>query len=158
WFFLALKLAISGGLLYWALRSVDLAAVGRHLARIDASWVAVALAALAAQVALAGQRWGWIAGKLGASLPSARAVRYSAIAAFFTQPLPSPVGGDAMRVWLLGRTARHWKRAIYSVIVDRAAGVGFLALVVAACLPWSLDLIAAPEGRGAVVVIGLGGV
>jgi uncharacterized membrane protein YbhN (UPF0104 family) len=158
WIVLAMKLAISGGLLYWAFRSVDLAAVASHFARIDAAWIATALAVLAVQIAVAGQRWAWIADKLGAPLPGARAVRYSAIAAFFNQALPSTVGGDAMRVWLLGRGDRHWKRAIYSVIVDRIAGVGFLAAIVAACLPWSLDLIAAPAGRSAVFVIGLGGV
>jgi uncharacterized membrane protein YbhN (UPF0104 family) len=158
WILLALKLAISGGLLYWAFRSVDLGAVAGHFARIDAAWITAALALLAAQIAVAGQRWTWIAERLGAPLPVARAVRYSAIAAFFNQALPSTVGGDAMRAWLLGRGDRHWKRAIYSVVVDRIAGVGFLAAIVAACLPWSLDLISAHEGRAAVIVIGFGGV
>ena len=158
WILLALKLGISAGLLYWAFRSVDLGAVAGHLARLDAFWVAVALAALAAQVAVAGQRWAWIATRLGAALAAGRAIRYSFAALFFNQALPSTVGGDAMRVWLLGRADRQWKRALYSVFVDRAAGVGFLAVVVAACLPWSLDLIAAPAGRAAVLVIGSGGV
>jgi len=158
WILLALKLGISGGLLYWAFRSVDLAAVAGHFARIDAAWIAAALAGLGVQIAVAGQRWAWIATRLGATLPGGRAIRYSAVAAFFNQALPSTVGGDAMRVWLLGRADRNWKLAIYSVIVDRIAGVGFLAAVVAACLPWSLELIAAPAGRATVFVIGLGGV
>jgi hypothetical protein len=158
WLLLALKLGISGGLLYWAFRGVDLGAVAGHLARIDALWIAAALAALFAQIAIAGQRWSWIAGKLGAALPLGRATRYTFVGTFFNQALPSTVGGDAMRVWLLGRADRQWKRAVYSVIVDRAAGVGFLAVIVAACLPWSLQLIAAHEGRAAVMLIGLGGV
>ena len=158
WLLLALKIGISAGLLYWASRSVDLGAVVGHFARLDAFWVAVALAAIATQIAVAAQRWSWIAGRLGAVLPARRAVRYSFVAAFFNQALPSTVGGDAMRVWLLARGDQQWKRAVYSVFVDRAAGVGFLAVVVAACLPWSLELIAAPEGRAAVMVIGLGGV
>jgi glycosyltransferase 2 family protein len=158
WILLALKLGISAGLLYWAFHSVDLGAVAGHLGRLDALWVAAALAVLAVQIAVAGRRWAWIATKLGAALPMGRAIRYSFAAAFFNQALPSTVGGDAMRVWLLGRADRQWKRALYSVFVDRAAGVGFLAVLVAVCLPWSLDLIAAPEGRAAVLLIGLGGV
>jgi uncharacterized protein (TIRG00374 family) len=158
WILLALKLAISGGLLYWAFRSVDLRAVAGHLARVDAAWIVLALAALLLQLAAAGQRWAWIATTLGAPLPARRAIRFSAIATFFNQALPSTIGGDAMRSWLLGRAERHWKIAIFSVIVDRAAGVGFLAVIVAACLPWSLELIVAPEGRAAVFVIGVGGV
>jgi hypothetical protein len=158
WILLALKLGISAGLLYWAFRGVDIAAVAGHLERLDAPWAAAALAALVAQVAAAGQRWAWIATKLGSPLPAGRAIRYSFAAVFFNQALPSTVGGDAMRVWLLGRGDRQWRRALYSVFVDRAAGVGFLAVVVAACLPWSLALITAHEGRAAVMIIGLGGV
>ena len=158
WILLALKLGISAGLLYWAFRSVDLRAVADHLSRIDVLWVATALAALLAQIALAGQRWAWIATRLGAALTRGRAIRFTLVGTFFNQALPSTVGGDAMRVWLLGRAGRQWKRALYSVVVDRAAGVGFLAVVVAACLPWSLALIKAHEGRVAVLLIGLGGV
>lgn len=158
WILLALKLAISGALLYWAFRSVDLAAVGGYFARINAFWVGLALSAFAAQVALAGLRWSAIVTRLGGALPAGRGFRYSMIAVFFNQALPSTVGGDAMRAWLLGRQDRRWKLAIYSVIVDRVVGVGFLAVVVALCLPWSLALIAAPAGRAAVLVIGLGGV
>jgi uncharacterized membrane protein YbhN (UPF0104 family) len=158
WILLALKLGISAGLLYWAFHSVDLRAVGDHLARIDAFWVTAALAALLAQIAIAGQRWAWIATRLGAALPLGRAIRFTFVGTFFNQALPSTVGGDAMRVWLLGRADRQWKRSVYSVVVDRAAGVGFLAVVVAACLPWSLTLITADEGRAAVMLIGLGGV
>lgn len=158
WILLALKLGISAGLLYWAFRSVDIGAVAGHLGRLDASWVAAALAALLVQIAAAGQRWAWIATRLGAPLSARRAIRYTFAAAFLNQALPSTVGGDAMRVWLLGRADRQWKRAFYSVFVDRAAGVGFLAVVVAACLPWSLGMITAHEGRAAVMIIGLGGV
>lgn len=158
WILLALKIGISAGLLYWATRGVDLGVVAGHFVRLDAVWVAVAVAALATQTAIAAQRWSWIATKLGATLNAPRAIRYTFVGVFFNQALPSTVGGDAMRVWLLGRADRQWKRALYSVFVDRAAGVGFLAAVVAACLPWSLELIAAPEGRAAVMLIGLGGV
>jgi uncharacterized protein (TIRG00374 family) len=158
WLLLALKLGISAALLYFAFRGVDLAALGGHFARLDPFWIAAALAALALQIVLAGPRWSAIAGALGAALPAGRAIRFSAIAGFFNQALPSTVGGDAMRAWLLGRQGRDWRNAISSVIADRVIGVGFLSVIVAACLPWSFVLIAAPEGRIAVLVIGLGGV
>ena len=98
WILLALKLGISAGLLYWAFRSVDIGAVAGHLGRLDASWVAAALAALLVQIAAAGQRWAWIATRLGAPLSAGRAIRYTFAAAFLNQALPSTVGGDAMRV------------------------------------------------------------
>jgi uncharacterized membrane protein YbhN (UPF0104 family) len=158
WILLALKLGISGALLYWAVRSVDIAAVGGYFARIDPLWVALALAAFAVQIALAALRWSAIVRQLGGTLSAGRSFRYSMIAVFLNQALPSTVGGDAMRAWLLGRHDRRWRLAIYSVIVDRVVGVGFLAAIVALCLPWSLELVAAPAGRAAVLVIGVGGV
>lgn len=158
WILLALKLGISAGLLYCAFAGVDVGAVGGHLARLDPFWVAAALGALLLQLVAAAQRWTWIAAALGAALPLGRAIRFTFVGTFFNQALPSTVGGDAMRIWLLGRSDRQWKRATYSVVVERAAGVGFLAAVVAACLPWSLALISAHEGRAAVMFIGVGGV
>ncbi|MEO6435939.1 MAG: lysylphosphatidylglycerol synthase transmembrane domain-containing protein, partial [Tepidisphaeraceae bacterium] len=156
--FYTLKIAISAALLYWAFHSVDLTAIGGHFARLDPLWVMLAMAALSLQIVFAGLRWARVTSTLGVALSPGRSMRITTIALFFNQALPSTIGGDAMRVWLLGRADRRWKDAIFSVIVDRVAGVAFLAIVVAACLPWSLERIAAPEGRAAVIVIGLAGV
>ena len=154
----ALKIAISAALLYWAFRSVDLAALRGHFEQLDLLWAALAVAALLVQIGFAGIRWSRIATQLDLAVPPGRASRFTLIAAFFNQALPSTIGGDAMRVWLVGRADRRWKQAIYSVLVDRIAGVGYLALIVAVCLPWSLERILAPEGRFAILAIGLVGV
>lgn len=154
----AIKIAISAALLYWAFRSVDLAALRGHFERLDVLWAALAVGALLVQIGFAGIRWTCIANQLELAVTPQRASRFTLIAAFFNQALPSTIGGDAMRVWLVGRTDRRWKQAIYSVLVDRVAGVGYLALIVALCLPWSLERILAPEGRFAILAIGLGGV
>lgn len=154
----ALKIAISAALLYWAFRGVDLAALRGHFAKLDPIWAAIAVLALLAQIGFAGLRWSRVATQLDLAVPPAHAARFTLIAAFFNQALPSTIGGDAMRVWLVGRTDRRWKQAIYSVLVDRVAGVGYLALIVAICLPWSLERILAHEGQVAIMAIGLGGV
>jgi hypothetical protein len=39
-----------------------------------------------------------------------------------------------MRIWLFARKGAGWARAIYSVLIDRIAGVFVLALIVIACL------------------------
>src|SRR5258706_16389700 len=157
-FLYILKIAISAALLYWAFRSVDLTTIGGYFSRLSPVWVMLALAALGLQIVFAGLRWARVAKTLDLALSPARSMRITTISLFFNQALPSTVGGDAMRVWLLGRADRRWKEAIFAVLVDRVAGVAFLAIVVAGCLPWSLDRIAAPEGRAAVIAIGLAGV
>src|SRR5205085_10250944 len=94
--------------------------------------------------------------RCGAELSLPSAAGFSLIAVFFNQVLPSTVGGDAMRVWLLARDGAGWSKATYSVLLDRFIGVLTLALIVLAGLPWSLELIANPAGRAALILIGAG--
>jgi hypothetical protein len=155
---LLLKVAVSILLLYVSLRSVNLAALGERLSRIDAAWIVAAFLLLTAQVALLAWRWRIIVAKCGQALPFTAALRISFIAAFFNSVLPSTVGGDAARVLMLKRTGGGWAAAAYSVLIDRVAGVTVLALIVLACLPWSLNLVSDPVARLFLLLIGGGAV
>jgi hypothetical protein len=154
---LVTKAAVSGLLLYFALNLVNLGTVASRLSQIDLSWIALGLLLLAVQTFLLALRWGQIIAACGATLPLARLFRFSMIAMFFNQTLPSSVGGDAVRIWLAGKQT-NWRIATYSVFLDRVVGVVALALLVVICLPWSLDLVHNPVGRGALLVIGLGSI
>jgi uncharacterized protein (TIRG00374 family) len=77
------------------------------------------------------------------------------IAAFFNQTLPSSIGGDAIRVWLVGKHA-NWRVAAYSVLLDRVVGTVALASLVVVGLPWTFRLVHDPVGRIALLVIGFG--
>ena len=152
---LLLKAAVSGLLLYFALRLVDLSAVKERLVRVDSRWIALMLPILLVQTGLLALRWQKILAHCGASLSFALAFRFSMIALFFNQTLPSSIGGDAMRIWLVSKRA-NWRSAIYSVFLDRLIGVISLAVVVLVCLPWTLELVRNPIGRAALLLIGLG--
>ena len=156
--FFAAKVAISLALLYVAVGFVNFAALRERLSRIDYLWIAAALIALGSQLVLVSQRWQWIANSYGAPLNRRRAVLYTLIGSFFSQVLPSTIGGDAARIWLLARDAGKWKGAIFSVLIDRVIGMIWLAALVLVCLPWSLALIQDPLGRTALVLIGATGV
>lgn len=150
---LLIKAAVSGLLLYLALSSVNVAAVVERLSQIDARWIAFGLLLLLLQIFILALRWRLIVIHCGAGISPAQAYRFSMIATFFNQTLPSSVGGDAMRIWLLGKQT-NWRVAAYSVLLDRVVGVVALALLVVACLPWTLDLVRDPIGRAALLVIG----
>ena len=90
--------------------------------------------------------------------PSRARLRYGFIAGFFNQTLPSTVGGDAVRIWLLGRDQGGWRVATYSVLIDRMVGVLVLASLVIVCLPWSFALISNTAGRSALLLVGFGSV
>jgi uncharacterized membrane protein YbhN (UPF0104 family) len=155
---LLVKAAISILLLYLSLRSVNLGVVGERLSRFEIAWIVPALLLLAVQVGVLAVRWREIAAICGARLAFAPALQISFIATFFNQVLPSTVGGDAVRIWLLARKGGGWASATYSVLIDRIAGVFVLALIVIACMPWTLDLIHNPIARAVLLLIGGGAV
>ena len=150
------KAAISAVFLYFSLRRVDLGSVGQRLSTLDLRWIMFVLIMLCVQIPLAALRWREIVAICGAKLPLLTAFRYSFIGMFFSQVLPSTVGGDAVRIWLLARGGAGWSISIYSVLIDRVVGVSALAVVVVACLPWTLNLVHDPVARGALALIGFG--
>jgi len=151
------KVAISALLLYLSLRRVNLDSVGQRLGGLNWGWIALILFIQCLQIPLAALRWREIVTICGAELPQAKAIRYSFIGQFFSQVLPSTVGGDAVRIWLLARGGAGWSIATYSVLIDRVVGVSVLAVLVVACLPWTLNLVHDPAARAALALIGFGG-
>ncbi len=151
-----LKAAISALLLYLSLRRVDLDNLGRQLGDLDLRWIGFLLAMIVAQVGLAALRWRDIVAACGVALRILTSLRYIFIGQFFSQVLPSTVGGDAARIWLLARGGAGWPKSIYSVLIDRVIGVAVLATIVTACLPWTLQLVQDPVARAALVLIGFG--
>jgi hypothetical protein len=139
---LSAKAAISILLLYFSLRWGNVSTIPGRLSRLEPGWVALALGLLTTQIVFLAIRWKTIAVACGANLSFVPALQLSFIAAFFNQVLPSTVGGDGARIWLLARRgAAGWARATYSVLIDRIVGVFALALVVLVCLPWTFELI-----------------
>lgn len=150
---LGVKIAVSIALLVLALRKVDFSDVAARIDLVTLWWLIFAFAVVPAQIFFGALRWREIAQLCGAPLTIWHAFRLNMIAAFFNQVLPSSVGGDAMRVWFVGRSGAGWRAAGYSVLIDRAIGLAVLALLIAASLPWSLRLIADPQGRVALLLV-----
>ncbi|HVV41637.1 MAG TPA: lysylphosphatidylglycerol synthase transmembrane domain-containing protein [Nitrobacter sp.] len=147
-----LKIAISAGLLYLALRKANFSDLVAHLDAGSAGWITLATAITFLQVFVSALRWREISTDCDAPLTIAQANRFSLIGSFFNQVLPSAIGGDAMRVWLVGRL-HGWRAAGYSVFVDRAIGLIALAILILATLPWSYHLISDTRGWAALVVL-----
>jgi len=155
---LLLKAAVSILLLYLSLRSVHVETVATRLSQFDPLWIGGALVLLTLQVGLLAVRWREIAAVSGINIALPPITQIAFIANFFNQVLPSSVGGDAARVWLLGRRGGGWASATYSVLIDRVAGVLMLALIVIACLPWTLTLIHDALARAVLFLIGGGAI
>jgi hypothetical protein len=152
---LLVKAVVSGFLLYFALSSVNFSTVVDRLSQTDPGWIGAGLLVLLAQIFVVAARWRLVVISCGSELPFASAFRFSMIAMFFNQTLPSSVGGDAARIWLLGKQS-GWRVAGYSVFLDRVIGVIALAVLVVVCLPWTLELVTNPVGRAGLLLIGFG--
>jgi uncharacterized membrane protein YbhN (UPF0104 family) len=152
---LLIKAAVSALLLYFALTAINIGAVKDRLNNVHPGWLVLGLMVLLLQLVVQAVRWRRLVIRCGADLAPLRAFRFTMIAAFFNQTLPSSVGGDAIRIWLVGRPD-NWRAAAYSVFLDRVVGVLALAVLVVGCLPWSLALVRDPVGRAALLAIGLG--
>jgi glycosyltransferase 2 family protein len=149
----ALKILVSAALLYLALRGVNLAAIWARVNQINLGWIAVAVAVTLLQIFLGALRWRDITAFCSAPLSAAQALRFNMIGSFFNQTLPSSIGGDAVRLWLVSRTGAGWRAATYSVLVDRAIGLIALAIIIVGSLPWSYQLISDAHGRAALSLI-----
>jgi glycosyltransferase 2 family protein len=150
---LFVRILISLALLYLALRGINFAAIQSRLSQIGLGWIVVAILITVFQIFLGALRWREISGQCQAPLSDLQAFRYNMIGAFFNQTLPSSIGGDAMRLWLVNRTGAGWRAATYSILTDRAIGLIALALIIVASLPWSYGMIADSNGRLALVVV-----
>ena len=100
-------------------------------------WIGLAIAVTFLQIFVGVLRWREISAECGAPLGTRQAMRYNVIGTFFNQTLPSSIGGDAVRLWLVARAGAGWRAATYSIFVDRAIGLIALAIIIVASLPWS---------------------
>jgi hypothetical protein len=148
-----IKILISAALLYLALRKVNLFDLVSRINVASLGWIGMAIAVTFLQIFVGVLRWRVIGAECGAPLATRQAMRFNLIGTFFNQTLPSSIGGDAVRLWLVARGGAGWRAATYSIFVDRAIGLIALAIVIVASLPWSYNLISDPHGRSALLFI-----
>jgi len=148
-----IKILISAALLYLALRKVNPADLASRINIASLGWIGMAIAVTFLQIFVGVLRWREIGAECGAPLATRQAMRFNLIGTFFNQTLPSSIGGDAVRLWLVARGGAGWRAATYSIFVDRAIGLIALAIIIVASLPWSYRLITDPNGRSALLLV-----
>jgi glycosyltransferase 2 family protein len=148
-----IKILISVALLYLALSKVNLFELASRINVSSLGWLALAVAATLLQLFVGVLRWREVSDACRAPLALGQAIRFNLIGTFFNQTLPSSIGGDAVRLWLVARDGAGWRAATYSIFVDRAIGLIALAIIIVASLPWSYELIGDPNGRAALALV-----
>ncbi len=169
WLIFAVKAAVSGALIWWLLARIDTASVIEGLGRVSVGPLVLALVTILFATGLLSLRWTAVNKLLDIPLRLARALRLTFIGLFFSQTLPSTIGGDFMRVWFVYRDGIPMDRAASSVVLDRLCAFAALLMVVGLSLPmlfaiiedstprWSLPLIVVLGICGFVTLFALGG-
>src|SRR5437762_7779534 len=150
--FSTIKILISVALLYLALRKVNLLERAYRINVASLGWIGLAIVVTFLPIFAGVLRWREIGAECGAPLATRQAMRFNVIGTFFNQTLPSSIGGDAVRLWLVARGGAGWRAATYSIFVDRAIGLIALAIIIVASLPWSYRLITDPNARSALLL------
>jgi len=144
WGLLALKIAISGALIWYFIGKSDLGAVMESLRQVDAATVVAVLAMFLAQIVLVAWRWGALMRLVGVGKGFSfhEIVRTVWSASFFNTTLVSSVGGDAFRLWTIVRAGNPLGKSVNSIFLDRLTALMALMILIAISLPYVMELIA----------------
>lgn len=142
--FFFLKVAVSLGLIAWLAARIDLAPLAARFVAADPLWVTLALVVFACQLVVAALRWARIQQAIGATLATRDAIELALIGQFFSQTLPSAIGGDAVRAALAARRGLAMARAASGVLVDRGTALVVLVALIGVCLPLTASLAPDP--------------
>ena len=135
------RIAISLALLAWIGTTLDTERLLHSMAGLGLAACAGAAALLVLQAMLMAWRWHRIVRLIGGELPPRRALQWVFVGLFFNSALPTSVGGDAVKVWLLHRHSAVPGIAFASVAVERLTGVLVLACMILVCLPAPWELL-----------------
>jgi len=135
WLAVAAKATISILLIWYLLDRIDLAKVVARARTLDVYEAGLCLAVLVAQTGLVTLRWWTVARITETALSLRAALRILLIGMFFNQTLPSSVGGDAVRVWLVAREGTTLGKAVNVVLCDRVFALVVLVAIIGTTLP-----------------------
>lgn len=121
-------------LLVFLFRRFDWARFGDVMRQMSPLFYVGSLAAAASGQMLYAMRWRVIMGGMGLPVTYAEVLQQTLIGFFFSNLMPTAVGGDAAKVYYLGRKAGYVEVGS-SVFVDRFLGFFWLA-VIGATLAW----------------------
>jgi glycosyltransferase 2 family protein len=137
-FVFAVQVGITATLLALLFRHFDWAAFRVVFSRIPAWFYLASLGVLIAGQALYVFKWGLVLGAMGLRVPFWRLGEQYLLGIFFNNFLPTMIGGDAARVYYLGKQEGYATVAT-SILVDR--GLGFLSMAAwGSALVWWLDI------------------
>ncbi len=120
---LLFRLGIAGAAMWLILKDIDFAQLADTFRRLQWFVLAAAMLVFAMGQALVGLRWWFVLRAQGIRVPLVPALKLTFIGHFFSQFMPSSVGGDLVRAWYVSRHSEKKLQAALGVAVDRVVGL-----------------------------------
>lgn len=151
------KIAVSAGLIWLAFRNISIDSLLANLRMVNRmALAAIVLAALVA-APLHAARWALVIAGSDNRMSFFRATQLVYIGYFFSQALPSAIGGDVVRMWCAYRAGLTPAESFNTVVLDRMVGLLVLLLLVAVTLPWLFARMPDTGARTALTLLAAGG-
>jgi uncharacterized protein (TIRG00374 family) len=150
---LAARLLVSVLLLALLMRGIDLDEVWRVCREVDIVFLVAAVFSLALSPLMSAPRWHAILHKMGQRVPFGPLTRSLYVGAFFSQLLPSTMGGDIWRIWACTRLGVPPATATYSIMIERLAGLSIAVGCFVVSFPWLIVRVTDHSIRWVLVVV-----
>lgn len=127
-----LRLAVSGLVLAWLISQTSWQPLADLFVGMKPAWWLSAVLVYAVAQVVSSKRWQLLAHALGFAAPLSRYLSLYYLGMFFSLFLPTSIGGDVVRAWVLAEQPRRRGAALLSVVSERFSGL--IALVILAFL------------------------
>jgi uncharacterized protein (TIRG00374 family) len=124
---IALKIALSLGLMVFLVSRIPLASVGESLRAAKPAWLAAAWTTLLLSNVLGSYQWGRLLRAVEIRIPFWKVCAYYHVGLFFNNFLPANIGGDIARIADASRYGPTRAAAVSTVLLDRMIGTVALA-------------------------------
>ncbi|RUM08862.1 lysylphosphatidylglycerol synthase transmembrane domain-containing protein [Rhizobium chutanense] len=125
----ALKVAVALGLVIWIARKVDFSEGWAAVRALSATTISVSILLLLLQALLSAWRWSLLSEMIGQRLKLSGAMKLFMQSLFYNQALPSPIPGDAARIFGAIKYGLTISEATLGVVIDRILTLFGLAVV-----------------------------
>lgn len=139
-----LRALITLGFAAYVGSKIDLSFFSQRFASLTGTWLLMALGVVTVQICLASIRWDHVIVALHGRIGFQRCLRYVWEGQFFSQVLPSSVGGDVVRVFQVHREGLSTGVAATTVLLDRLAALAAVLLAVAFSVPALIGMVRIP--------------
>ena len=145
WLFLALKLLVSVFLVWFLTKEINFSQAVRRVAEVNPLWLLSSLCIMLFQICVGGLRWRSVLFSMGSQFSIPNAIKIFCMGAFFSQALPSAVGGDPVRMYMSYRLGLSIRESVNGVLLERVVTVLSLILVVVTTQLWFVPQVGHPS-------------